>query len=152
MTYSGDTRSPKSNMTRRAFLKTSTGVISLTVMGLPTIGRAQVPGGTGIPGVATQRIEGRSKVTGAKVFAHDYNSRDLTDQGWPKTQWHAMFLRALTTTKAFKDVNRDNLQRDANPTRIVLGDDLTKEQRSPALSLGRDCIVDEQLFQITCGE
>ncbi len=138
-----------SKLTRRAFLQTSSGAIALSVIGvealMPRPAAAQEMRGT--PGVATQRIEGRRKVTGEKVYARDYSARDMADHGWPGNQWYAMFLRARSTTRAFEGVNREALERDVRPTRIVLADDLHSSMLAPETSNGRDCLVDEQIAE-----
>ncbi|MDJ0627526.1 MAG: molybdopterin-dependent oxidoreductase [Rhodobacter sp.] len=137
----------RSGLTRRSFLKTATGAIALTVTGLPRTAQAQSsvsgPGYAPIPGVARERIDGFDKVTGAKIYARDYNARDM--DGWPGTQWYAMFLRALTTDRVFKGVDLSALPPDLQPRKVILGDQLADGQRSPNLSLGRDCLVDGQL-------
>ena len=142
-------KSDDSQLTRRGFLKTSTGAIALTVIGMPSLfgQTATAQGFTGTPGVATQRIEGRRKVTGEKIFARDYNSRDLKDQGWPSTQWYGLYLRALTTTRAFEGLDKEKLKSDANPVRIVTGDMLDAAQASPQVSNNRDCAVDEKIAE-----
>jgi CO/xanthine dehydrogenase Mo-binding subunit len=88
-------------MTRRVFIKTASGVVAVTVLGLSDQARAQASPAnmTATPGVATQRIDGLVKVTGQKVFARDFSARDMA--GWPATQWHALYVYALTTDHKF---------------------------------------------------
>ncbi len=149
MIFQGNDDSARTGLTRRTFLRTSSGVVALSVIGIdalrPSPARAQTS--SGIPGVASQRIEGRRKVTGEKIYARDYNSRDLADHGWPDTQWYGMFLRARTVTRNFEGVDREALQRDARPTRIVLADALEDSVLAPATTMGRDCLVDEQIAE-----
>ena len=132
-------------LSRRGFLKTSAGTVLVTISGVPAL--AQADGVVGevltTPGVATQRIEGRVKVTGGKIFARDFNARDMA--GWPDTQWHAMYLRALNTTRPFLGVDLASLPEDAQPTRVVLGSDLTPEQLNPIQMPNRDLLIDERI-------
>jgi len=142
---------PKSrDLTRRSFLKTSTGVIAVTVLSIPlgcTNAQARAQSWSPTPGKASQRIEGLTKVTGGKIYARDYNSKDLSEKyGWPQTQWHAMFLRALTTTRAFLGVDLTALPPEAQPVKVVYGNNLASGQLNPVIRLSRDAIVDEQIF------
>ena len=77
---------------RRDFLKAGAGLVGITILGppLPPTADAVVSMSRGmpsVPGVARERIDGRIKVTGQKVFARDFNARDF---GWGATQWHAI--------------------------------------------------------------
>ncbi|MCG6902026.1 MAG: molybdopterin-dependent oxidoreductase [Rhodobacter sp.] len=136
----------RETMTRRSFLKTTTGMIALTVIGLPLANGAAAQGWAPTAGVATQRIEGVTKVTGAKIYARDYNARDLHDShGWPQTQWYAMFLRALTTTRAFRGVDLSALPAGAQPVKTILGNDFASGRTTPLLTFDRDHIVEEQI-------
>ncbi len=138
-------------LTRRRFLKTSTGVITVSVLGIPlgcTNAQARAQSWSPTPGKASQRIEGVTKVTGGKIYARDYNSRDLSDQyGWPQTQWYAMYLRAMTTTRVFLDVDLTALPPEARPVKVVYGNNLASGQLNPVIRLSRDSIVDEQIFE-----
>lgn len=132
------------SLSRRSFLKTTSGMIALTVIGLPRGEKAEAQGLSPTPGVATQRIEGVTKVTGAKIFARDFNARDLHEtHGWPKTQWYAMFLRALTTTRSFQGVDLSGLPAGAQPLKTILGNDFAKGRLTPRLTLSRDRIIDD---------
>jgi len=138
-------------ISRRSFLKTATGAIGLSVIGLPFAGsatKAMVQTWSPVAELADQRIEGIAKVTGQKIFARDYNARDLHEtHGWPKSQWYALFLRALTTTRAFEGVDLSELPTDAHPVKIVLGDNLATGQINPILVLDRDRIIDEKILK-----
>src|ERR1700726_3749714 len=83
---------------RRDFLKAGAGLVGITILGPPLPPTADAVlsmsrGMPSVPGVARERIDGRIKVTGQKVFARDFNARDF---GWGATQWYAMYLPALT--------------------------------------------------------
>lgn len=124
---------------RRGFLKAGAGLVGIIILGPP--GRhateAAVPAGgpPSAPGVARERIDGRAKVTGQKIFARDFNARDL---GWGTGQWYAMYLPALTTGHAFQGVDLSMLAPAAQPARVVLGNHLSSSLRAPALTRTRD--------------
>ncbi|WP_159804982.1 xanthine dehydrogenase family protein molybdopterin-binding subunit [Litoreibacter roseus] len=136
-------------LSRRRFLQTSSGTVAVSLLGLPAVAnssqQAQIgtsPAGT--PGVAAQRIDGVAKVTGQKVYARDFDARDMPEP-WPKTQTYAMFLRALTTKERFIGLRTSALPKVAQSARIVLGNQLTKAQRSPQVSFRRDLVMDQQI-------
>ncbi|WP_417741104.1 xanthine dehydrogenase family protein molybdopterin-binding subunit [Salipiger sp.] len=134
-------------MSRRGFLRTASGVIGLSVLGLPGRGQGAdvgVPTPLGpVPGVAAQRIEGLAKVTGQKVYARDFRARDMA--GWPDHQWHALFLRARTTQEAFLGLELSRLPSGATPTRVVLGSDLEPGFFDAPVEFRRDLHVDDLL-------
>ena len=133
-------------LSRRNFLKTSAGIVAVTIIGLPPgSSGAAAQGWSPKPGVASQRIEGVTKVTGQKIFARDFNARDLGDFGWPAIQWHAMFLRALTTTHAFQGVDLSKLDPAIRPAKTILGSDFATGRLTPRVRLDRDHIIDEQI-------
>lgn len=140
----------RDGLTRRNFLKTTSGVVALTVIGLPLGEKAGAQGWAPTPGVATRRIEGVTKVTGAKIYARDFNARDLHEtHGWPETQWYAMFLRALTTTRVFRGVDLSALHAGARPAKTILGDDFATGRLTPRLSMARDRIIDDQIRDLS---
>lgn len=138
-------------LTRRHLLKATGGTVAVTVLGVPggpaISGDQYVTGPTrpagAKPGLATQRIEGLAKVTGQKVFARDFRARDM--QGWPDHEWHACFLRALRTDRAFEDVDLSALPVEARPTRVILGDRLSAGLSKVRVSLSRDLEIDERI-------
>lgn len=139
----------QSNMARRRFLQTSAGLVLTSILSPAAFAgdasTAQVgtdPSNT--PGVADHRIDGLAKVTGQKVFARDFNARDMPAP-WPDQQSYAMFLRALTTKEAFMGVNTDALPEPAKSARIILGDQLSTSQRSPPAVSNRDLLLDDQV-------
>lgn len=148
-----ETRSFNASMTRRGFLKTSAGVVAVSILPVRAF-RAAEPSqwaAPSSPGVAKQRIDGLAKVTGQKIYARDFNARDFTSDAtggkhdWPGTQWYALFLRATTTVRKFQGLDLSLLGDDLQPSRIVFGDDLTAAQRSPKIGLRRDLHVDAQI-------
>ncbi|MCA0960835.1 xanthine dehydrogenase family protein molybdopterin-binding subunit [Salipiger bermudensis] len=134
-------------MSRRGFLRTASGIIGLSVLGLPGRGQGAdvgVPAPLGpVPGVAAQRIEGLAKVTGEKVYARDFRARDMA--GWPDHQWHALFLRARTTQEAFLGLDLSSLPSGATPTRVVLGSDLEPGFFDAPVEFRRDLHIDALL-------
>lgn len=136
-------------MTRRTFIKTASGIVAVSVLGLPDRARAQAsPAAT--PGVATQRIDGLAKVTGQKVYARDFSARDMA--GWPANQWHAMYVYALTTDHKFLSLDLSGLSAQAQPSRIVYGDTLSAASRAPTQTLRRDLHVDEAIAELRAAE
>ena len=127
-------RAPR--LRRRAFLQGASGLVGVTILGVPLRAAMEEKHGAPLsagatPGVAAERIDGRAKVTGQKIFARDFNARDLP--GWGVDQWYAYYLCALTTDHAFLGVDLSALPPDAQPNQIVLGDELHEHQRSPRL-------------------
>ena len=129
-----DSRKPFPGLTRRSFIKTTAGLIACCVTGLPQVARADIPAnalaqvgrnGSPVPGIAAERIDGRAKVTGQKVFARDFNARDMP--GWPAQQWYALFLYALTTDHAFLGLDLAGLPDAARPRRVILGNQLGRQ-------------------------
>jgi len=119
----------------------------VTILGVPSLGVADVslpPSEGATPGVANQRIEGRLKVTGQKIFARDFNARDM---GWDASQWYAMYLAALTTDHAFLGLDLSSLPPEAQPTRVILGNQVSAAQRSTKLMRKRDLNVEAMAIE-----
>ncbi len=113
-------------MGRRSFLKAGCALVALTIISPPRLLAAETAGPATpvvplVPGVARERIEGRTKVTGQKIYARDFHARHL---GWGAAQCYAMYLPALTTRYAFLNLNLSQLPPDAQPVRVVLGNEL----------------------------
>ena len=148
--------SPKSvafgRMTRRTFIKTASGVVAVSVLGLPEQAHAQASSAiaSATPGLATQRIDGFAKVTGQKVFARDFSARDMA--GWPANQWHALYVYALTTDHKFLSLDLSGLSAQAQPTKVIYGDMLSGALRAPTLTLSRDLHVDEAIAELRAAE
>ena len=136
-------------MCRRRFLQTSAGVVAASFLSPPgyadQVSQAQVGNSfSATPGKATQRIDGLAKVTGQKVYARDFGAADMGDK-WPDTQCYAMFLRALTTEQVFLGIKEYALPLAAKKGTLILGDQLSKTQRSPQLTTTRDLHIDEKI-------
>ena len=79
-------------------------------------------------------------MTGQKVFARDFSAADM---GWQGSQWYALFARALTVEQTFESFNLDALPADAQPAKLVYGDQLHKTARAPLLTGKRDLHLDQ---------
>lgn len=141
-------RKPGPPLSHSSFLKPSGGIFALTFTDVPFFEpclSASVQVWSRIPGVAKQRIEGATKVTGAKSIARDFNARDLHDShGWPRTQWGAIHLRARTMAREFLGVDPPSPHMDAQPGKAILGNNLASSQINPELNPSRDQIVNGQ--------
>lgn len=133
-----------SGMTRRMVLKSTGAAVAVTVLGVPGwADKAQgcVPNSSssGKPGIARERIEGRAKVTGQKVYARDFRARDMA--GWPANEWHALYLMAGRVDAPFEGVDLRALPPEAAPKHVVLGSQLHQSMRAPKLRHSRDLLV-----------
>jgi CO/xanthine dehydrogenase Mo-binding subunit len=117
---------------RRTFLATSL-VAGVTVVVRPLAGREQSSGfearetASGSawrrgPATAARRIDGRPKVTGAKLYSADFRAQDMP--GWPPHTSHAMLLKTADATHVFEGIELAMLDRELVPDRIVLAEDL----------------------------
>ena len=131
-------------MSRRSFLLASGAVVTASVLAVPgLVQQGRSSGATAeTPGHASQRIEGVAKVTGQKVYASDFRPRDMP--GWPARGWHALYLNATTTARAFAGLDLTVLPIELRPRRVILGDMLTGAMRAPAVTLARDLHLEAQ--------
>ncbi|MCE8006851.1 molybdopterin cofactor-binding domain-containing protein [Aestuariivita sp.] len=135
-------------ISRRHVLTGLMGTVAVSILGVPSMARATGQAQVGrtastVPGIASQRIDGVAKVTGQKVYARDFNARDM--DGWPDLQWYGMYLRALTTQGAFLGLDLSTLPEAAKPRRVILGDQLSDAMRAPRTLFRRDLAIDLQL-------
>lgn len=141
-------------VTRRRLLQTAAGAVAVTVLrpgpsapvGAALAQELPVAGGpdwAATPGVASQRIDGRDKVTGRKVYARDFRARDMA--GWPAREWQAIYLPALTTEHAFLGLDLSGLPPEARPAKVVTGDMLAPAVRAPKSVFRRDLMVDAMI-------
>jgi CO/xanthine dehydrogenase Mo-binding subunit len=95
---------------RRAFLTASL-VAGVAVVVRPLAGAAQSPAfdtreiasgsaWRGTAATAARLIDGRPKVTGAKLYAADFRAQDMP--GWPRHTAHAMLLKTPDATHVFE--------------------------------------------------
>lgn len=151
--FSANDPNSEAGISRRTFLKTASGVVAISILGTPEVGRSNstltpnhnaMSGNMGaVAGKAKRRIDGHAKVTGEKVYARDFNARNM--HGWPQQQWYALYLRALKTDAEFQELNLSSLPDKATPTKIIYGDQLTAAQRSPSALVSRDQIMDDKI-------
>ncbi|WP_374438239.1 xanthine dehydrogenase family protein molybdopterin-binding subunit [Inhella sp.] len=80
--------------------------------GLPTQPAAS-SAWSGPPGQARFRIEGLAKVTGQKIYARDFRSKDFPS--WPKAERAALVLRAPAARRQFLGLDLAALQGVAQP-------------------------------------
>lgn len=117
---------------RRDFIKIGTFAgITVTLGRLPFAHAVEVHSGKhsadwmGKEGKARYRWDAVRKVTGEKVFARDYRSKNLP--GWPKAQAHAFFIKATEIDKAFEGVDLSVLGPDLQPDRLLYHEDLERD-------------------------
>ncbi len=92
----------------------------------PAVGTAgATPPWSGSPGKARYRIEGLPKVTGQKIYARDFRSRDMP--GWPAQERMALVLRATVVDKLFTGLNLSMLPADLQPLRVISQADLVRD-------------------------
>lgn len=119
---------------RRDFIKAAAGAGGIWVIqrALPGIAAALAPpadsgqGWSDGPGKARYRIDGVAKVTGQKVYARDFHSRDL--KGWPQSESCAYIVRAKVANRALQSVNLDVLPPQLQPAQVVTGAVLARDQ------------------------
>ena len=70
------------------------------------------------------RIDGVSKVTGAKLYASDFRAADLP--GWPSKTSHAMLLRAADATHTYAGLDLSRLPGALKPSAVVTADDVAR--------------------------
>src|ERR1700751_4772707 len=73
------------------------------------------PDWNGRDGVLKYRIDGTSKVTGAKVFARDIRARDMPH--WPQQQSHALVLRVSKADRSYAGFDLSALGGELAPDR-----------------------------------
>ncbi|MCU1718222.1 xanthine dehydrogenase family protein molybdopterin-binding subunit [Pseudomonas sp. 5P_3.1_Bac2] len=76
-------------------------------------------------GKAVARIDGVSKVIGAKVFARDIRAKDMP--GWPQQQGHALLLKATQAEKLYAGLDLSMLPNELQPQRVVTAIDLARD-------------------------
>lgn len=140
-------------LTRRAFLKTmGSGFVTVTVTTIPSLlsgcatgsqdGQlnpklAASPNLTAIrpnetpdwapePGKARWRIEGLSKVTGAKIYARDFKASDF--EGWPKQENWLYALRCNRVNQIVQDIDLSVLPNRLQPVVVITSDTLTEHK------------------------
>jgi len=119
---------------RRDFLKTAAAsgvaivVSRISFLDSPQAQAATMdpPGGwMGSPGHARYRIDGLAKVTGQKIYARDFQARDLN--GWPVPEEHVFVLCSTFADRIFTGIDLDFLPPDLRPKRVVTAADLQRD-------------------------
>ena len=95
----------------------------------------------GPDGVLRYRIDGTSKVTGAKVFARDIRARDLPH--WPQQQSHELVLRTTRADRGYARIDLSTLDDDLKPDRVVTAADLTRDGLAFPDFYGEDMLLPE---------
>lgn len=120
------------SITRRQFLKitTASGVV-LTFSNLDfSLAQVSDPGKAKIgwsdqPGVAKFRADGIAKITGQKIYARDFQAKDIP--GWPQNERYAFVLRSNFCDAIFSGINLDVLPTDTRPRTIITAADLLRD-------------------------
>jgi CO/xanthine dehydrogenase Mo-binding subunit len=99
------------------------------------------PDWNGRNGVLKYRIDGTSKVTGAKVFARDIRARDMPH--WPQRQAHALVLRVTMADRTYAGFDLSALDRDLAPDRVVTAADLARDGLAFPDFYGEDMLLPE---------
>jgi CO/xanthine dehydrogenase Mo-binding subunit len=120
------------SFTRRQFLKiTSASGVVLTFASLDfKIAKADTLANeftdwSDQPGVAKFRADGIAKVTGQKIYARDFQAKDIP--GWPKNERYAFVLRSNFADAIYSGFNLTSLPEDLRPTTIVTAEDLLRD-------------------------
>ncbi|RZF24332.1 xanthine dehydrogenase family protein molybdopterin-binding subunit [Paraburkholderia sp. UYCP14C] len=77
------------------------------------------------PGQARWRIEGVSKVTGAKIYASDFKAADF--EGWPKQENWLYALRCDRVNQVVVNFNLNVLPRGLQPIAVITSDTLERD-------------------------
>jgi len=121
-----------SGFTRRNFIKLGTfGGITVMFGRLPSAQAREVHSGPQTAdwmaedGTVKYRWDAIRKVTGDKVFARDFRSKNLP--GWPENQAHGFFIKATDVEHAFEDIDLSILEEGLQPDRILKYEDMAQD-------------------------
>jgi CO/xanthine dehydrogenase Mo-binding subunit len=89
------------------------------------VGVGAKPHWSAAPGKARFRIEGLPKVTGQKIYARDFRTRDML--GWPTQERVALVLRAHSVDRLFLGLDLSMLSADLQPLRAITQADLLRD-------------------------
>ena len=92
-------------------------------------------------GQASIRIDGKAKVTGAKVFARDIRAQDMPH--WPQQQSHAFILRTTRTDRLYAGIDLSLLGEELKPDRLVTASDLARDGVAFPAFYGTDMLLPE---------
>jgi CO/xanthine dehydrogenase Mo-binding subunit len=85
------------------------------------------------------RLDGRSKVMGAKVFARDIRARDMPH--WPDRQSHAFMVRTTLADRLFDGLDLSALDGELAPDRVVTAEDLVRDGLAFPEFYGEDMLL-----------
>lgn len=85
------------------------------------------------------RLDGRSKVMGAKVFARDIRARDMPH--WPQQQSHAFIVRTTLADRLFDGMDLSSLDGELAPDRVVTAEDLARDGLAFPEFYGEDMLL-----------
>ncbi len=144
----GDAAAPASALSRRRFLQAAT-VAGVSVWVAPLASQAYAALfeerilGSVPREPASQlprfRLDGRSKVMGAKVFARDIRARDMPH--WPQQQSHAFMVRATLADRLFEGIDLSALDGELAPDRVVTAEDLARDGLAFPAFYGEDMLL-----------
>ncbi|KUY55290.1 aldehyde oxidase [Burkholderia sp. RF2-non_BP3] len=139
-------------VTRRTFLKLagSGAVVAVSVTHLPALvlaaGETQAdadgPSWAPVPGKARWRIDGMPKVTGQKIYARDFKSRDFV--GWPQQENWLYALRCDRVDAVYQGYDLGVLPHELRPIAIV--DNALLSARRIKLAPGPDPIANQDIY------
>ncbi|MGY8668761.1 molybdopterin cofactor-binding domain-containing protein [Bradyrhizobium sp. UFLA05-109] len=92
-------------------------------------------------GILKHRIDGPSKVMGAKVFARDIRARDMPH--WPQQQSHALVLRTTKADRIYAGFDLSLLGDEFKPDRVVTANDLARDGLAFPDFYGEDMLLPE---------
>jgi CO/xanthine dehydrogenase Mo-binding subunit len=99
------------------------------------------PDWNGRDDVLKYRVDGTSKVTGAKVFARDIRARDMPH--WPQQQSHALVLRVSMADRSYAGFDLSVVGPDFAPERVVTAADLARDGFAFPDFYGEDILLPE---------
>ncbi|BAX63752.1 xanthine dehydrogenase family protein molybdopterin-binding subunit [Burkholderia stabilis] len=140
-------------VTRRTFLKLagSGAVVAISITHLPALaldaGEQADTGASGpswapVPGKARWRIDGMPKVTGQKIYARDFKSRDFA--GWPQQESWLYALRCGRVDAVYEGYDLGVLPAELRPIAVV-DNALLSARRIPLAPVG-DPIANQDIY------
>jgi CO/xanthine dehydrogenase Mo-binding subunit len=97
------------------------------------------PDWNGRDDVLKYRVDGTSKVIGAKVFARDIRARDMPH--WPQQQSHSLVLRVSKADRSYAGFDLSALGGELAPDRVVTAADLTRDGLAFPHFYGEDMLL-----------
>ena len=140
-------------VTRRTFLKLagSGALVAISITHLPALALgaagqaddgAAGPGWAPVPGKARWRIDGIPKVTGQKIYARDFKSRDFV--GWPQQENWLYALRCDRVDAVYEGYDLGVLPAELRPIAVV--DNALLSARRIPLAPEADPIANQDIY------